>query len=298
MVCQYCGKEMTGRKRNYCDIECGRNAYKKKFKDQREQKKVTKACRECSKEFVPMMPWGKFCCDRCRDKYKRQHPNYPSCICKHCGKEYVPKSKERTTYCSRECAFEHKKSNARGKTPHLAKTKKQFICVVCGSAFKSHCSSAKYCGAECRRVAGLIQGHDNKYSTPRKCKWCEKMFIPEVNAKTWAYCCEEHRELAVKEHDNRHGISKAKRKRIYLRDGCKCKLCGKPMRMDKIHTLGTNKPHPLAPTIDHIIPKSIARQQGWTKHQIHDDSNLQAAHWQCNIDKGVSAVGEQILLFG
>lgn len=253
---------------------------------------------QCGKEFKAKMSWGKYCNSKCRDKYKRQHPNNPECVCKNCGKTFTPKASDRITYCSRECAFEYKKANARGKAPYSARPKKQFVCVICGSMFESHCSSAKYCGDECRRIAGLIQSHTNKYSTPRECKWCEKIFIPDMNAKTYAYCCEEHRDLAKKEIDARHGISKAKRKRIYLRDGCKCKLCGKPMKMDKIHTLGTSNPHPLAPTIDHIIPKSIARQQGWTKQQIHNDSNLQSAHWQCNIDKGVSAVGEQMLLFG
>jgi len=295
MVCQYCGKEMTGRKRNYCDIECGRNAYKKKFKDQREQKKVTKACRECGKEFVPMMPWGKFCCDRCRDKYKRQHPNYPSCICKHCGKEYVPKSKERTTYCSRECAFEH--MAAKPKDPGVVINH-----CACGEIITP---KHKYCD-ECRKERARYDSYLRKTAKETKCRWCDKTFTPEYKAKTYVYCCEEHMVLAKKERDknslnrkmHKGGVSKAKRNRIYFRDGFKCKLCGKKMRMDKAETVWLGNPHPLAPTVDHIIPKSIAKELGWTKQEMNAERNLQAAHFSCNVNKGNRASNDQLRLFG
>lgn len=64
------------------------------------------------------------------------------------------------------------------------------------------------------------------------------------------------------------------RAKVYERDQWTCQLCSEPVRMDMVHTLGTPKPHPLAPTIDHVIP--LAR--GGT----HDMDNVQTAHFMCN----------------
>lgn len=290
MVCQYCGKEITGRKRKYCDIECGRNAHKKKLKDQREQKKVTKTCRECGKAFVPKMPWGKFCCDRCRDKYKRQHPNYPSCICKHCGKEYVPKSKERTTYCSRECAFEH--MAAKPKDPGVI-----INYCVCGEIITP---KHKYCD-ECRKESKRIRVREaakQKHTAnvkPKICKQCGTGFIPEYGTKRRSFCS----DICLLKYSRKQG--KRKRKAvlkqvkhvaysdmyIFKRDKWICQICGKKVNPKYVGN------HPLAPSIDHIIPISLGGADA--------PYNVQLAHRDCNRIKSNRLYNdrpEQIMLFG
>jgi 5-methylcytosine-specific restriction endonuclease McrA len=49
-------------------------------------------------------------------------------------------------------------------------------------------------------------------------------------------------------------------------------------------------PHPKAPTIDHIVPWSVSK----------DDSraNVQLAHFLCNSLKSAGGGGEQLLLIG
>lgn len=315
-ICQFCGREFIwGRKRKYCSDDCCYDAQLDKQKDLRQAKQQIKKCIYCGREFISRSK-DHVCCgdDGCKKARKRKAYKPKSheerrlksvtCICVGCGIEFRPVSKQYDKYHSRECFFEHLKANARGRTPRPKKPKKPnkpkniVTCEVCKKDFETNQPKAKYCSDECRRIAGVDRAYKKNTAISRNCKWCGTEFIPDHRASTYAYCCEEHKQLAIKEHEEKYGISKAKRKRIYLRDGCNCKLCGKPMRMDMVHTLGTSNPHPLAPTIDHIIPKSIAKQQGWTKKQIHDDSNLQAAHWRCNIDKGVKPMGEQLLLFG
>lgn len=261
---------------------------------------MKKVCLQCGEEINPKTPWGKFCDNKCQGKYRRAHPNYPPCICKGCGIEFIPKANDRTTYHSRECAFKDKTINAKGKKPYHKRPFKIKTCVICGAEFKTQQTKSKYCSDECRRLASVKGSYDRKTAIPRDCKWCGSSFIPEYKANTYAYCCEEHKKLALKKAEKIHKgpISKAKRKRIYLRDGCTCKLCGKKMRMDKAETVGLGKPHPLAPTVDHIIPKSIAIKLGWTKQEINAESNLQAAHFYCNVKKGNRCVNEQLLLFG
>lgn len=51
-----------------------------------------------------------------------------------------------------------------------------------------------------------------------------------------------------------------------------CGICGKPVDFTKRY------PHPLSPSIDHIIPVSKGGHPS-------DISNLQLAHWTCNRQK-------------
>jgi len=59
--------------------------------------------------------------------------------------------------------------------------------------------------------------------------------------------------------------------RLTRRDGTNCGICGEHVDV----TL--KKPHPLSPTVDHIIP--------WAKGGTHDPENLQLAHYTCNCRK-------------
>jgi 5-methylcytosine-specific restriction endonuclease McrA len=62
---------------------------------------------------------------------------------------------------------------------------------------------------------------------------------------------------------------------VFKRDGFTCLLCFELLAMDKPW------PHPLSPSIDHVVPLSLGGD--------HLYSNLQAAHLRCNIRKGARA---------
>lgn len=55
-----------------------------------------------------------------------------------------------------------------------------------------------------------------------------------------------------------------------------CGICGKPVDMSLKHG------HPMAPTIDHIIP---VNGPGGIQGHPSDIANLQLAHWACNRQK-------------
>jgi HNH endonuclease len=71
---------------------------------------------------------------------------------------------------------------------------------------------------------------------------------------------------------------------IFDRDGWRCQICGGLTRP------WHRAPHPLAPTIDHIVPLSKGG----------DDvaSNVQCAHSQCNTRKQAGAADDQLRLVG
>jgi 5-methylcytosine-specific restriction endonuclease McrA len=71
---------------------------------------------------------------------------------------------------------------------------------------------------------------------------------------------------------------------IYQRDNWVCQICGKRVNPNNKY------PHPLSPSLDHIIPLSI----GGT----HEPRNVQLAHFRCNSLKSDNANNEQLRLFG
>lgn len=68
------------------------------------------------------------------------------------------------------------------------------------------------------------------------------------------------------------------------RDGWKCGICGKKINRR------VKAPHPTSPSLDHIVPMS--------KGGGHLYSNVQAAHFLCNSQKGNGAADDQLLLVG
>lgn len=223
---------------------------------------------------------------------KSHQPKSYTYICQHCGKEYHPKERDRNKYCSRECAFAHRAAKPREAT--------RVICVVCGREFEGR-PNRKYCSDECKKSMQCdeareraIQKHSSEIE-PIKCKECGKVFIPEYGVKRRKFCSEkcaqrnESKAPSAKMHKG--SVSKARRLRVYKRDNYVCQLCGKPLMMDKADTLGYGKPHPLAPTVDHIVPCSIGKQMGWSNIEINSETNLQSAHFVCNVKKGNNIVG-------
>ena len=71
---------------------------------------------------------------------------------------------------------------------------------------------------------------------------------------------------------------------IYARDGWRCQLCRRSIDRRNVY------PHPLSPSIDHIIPLTFGGS--------HLATNLQAAHLRCNIVKGTRIEGQQLRLVG
>lgn len=74
------------------------------------------------------------------------------------------------------------------------------------------------------------------------------------------------------------------RRKIFERDRWRCHICGKTTRRSAV------VPHPLAPTLDHLIPLA----DGGT----HEPANVRTAHFSCNSLKNCRGGGEQLMLIG
>lgn len=71
---------------------------------------------------------------------------------------------------------------------------------------------------------------------------------------------------------------------VFERDHWKCGVCHRPV--DSAYLW----PHPLSPTLDHIVPLS--------EHGDHTRANCRLAHARCNTSRGARGGGEQLVLIG
>lgn len=73
------------------------------------------------------------------------------------------------------------------------------------------------------------------------------------------------------------------RRAVFIRDGYVCQLCGVKC-LQKFRVV-RGKPHPLSPTVDHIVALSLGRKG-------HTWDNVQCCCWSCNVAKGAQAKGQ------
>lgn len=114
-------------------------------------------------------------------------------------------------------------------------------CRTCGADFMAKCAYT-FCSPQCRRNDPGYRDQRRKGKALRRAR----------------------KHLAT--------VEPVSPRRVFERDGWMCGICHRPVPR------GTVVPHPLAPTLDHIIPLSGGGD--------HSYSNTQCAHFICNVRKG------------
>lgn len=149
-----------------------------------------------------------------------------------------------------------------------------------------------------QRLAKAAQGTSSQsMKTQVTCIICTTKFIvtwfgTHSTVRTCSeLCAREHtRNLRRLAHDRRRALQKQAfvanvyRKRVFERDKWRCHICRKKVKQDAV------VPHPLAPTIDHLVPLAA----GGT----HEPANVATACFKCNHTKGPRGHGEQLALIG
>jgi hypothetical protein len=209
--------------------------------------------------------------------------------CRWCGSDFQWHPKVRTTYCSNRCRA---MDNGRKSSPVPWRS-----CLKCGRWFSSR-QSRGYCHAPCRPASTYTPTSGERTLT---CRSCDSEFTMQVVTRPRDFCspeCGMAWTRAQPEYRLRNREAKARRRAhkaagvverfkhsdIFERDGWCCGLCGKAVNR------GAVAPHPLSPTIDHIIPLSRGGD--------HTRANVQCAHFLCNARKGTQPMGEQLRLIG
>lgn len=141
-------------------------------------------------------------------------------------------------------------------------------------------------GAQVKPPRLFVMGGCRRCGNPFTAEWQNP--TPECQP---AYCSRKCGDSDMKDRRNarKRGayVAPVYRAQIFARDKWVCQLCGRKVKR------GAVAPHPLAPSLDHILPIS--------KGGTHEPANAQLAHFGCNSLKGdrtFNGGAEQLSLAG
>ena len=134
------------------------------------------------------------------------------------------------------------------------------LCVVCGKSFVHRSLGRRYCSNRCTAKASYESRKNS----------------PEYKAARLGY---DQRRRARK---TTTAVEVFESVEIFTRDRYRCHMCGKRCRRDVV------VPHPMAPTLDHLIPLAEGGE--------HTRANTATACFMCNSVKGDRGGGEQLAM--
>lgn len=186
--------------------------------------------------------------------------------CLTCNSVFESKS-SRSIYCSKQCNWrmQARRHYERNKEAHnrksaerkrkLSKHKWTFHCIHCGVKIEHPNAVRKYCSSECVAEARKIRKRSNRKN------WADYEYRNQSST---------HKRRAVA-----YGVAYESfdKREIFERDGWICGICDDPV--DR----AMEYPDPMSVSLDHIIPLS--------KGGSHTPENVQCAHLDCNLRKGV-----------
>lgn len=200
----------------------------------------------------------RYCSERCRERVRMKTRRRAPLTCPVCLATYQRASFTQET-CSYACSV---------KAQHIGES-----CPI--NWHRCHCGSwyikrdARWHCSHRRTDVGRLANALRRVS----CLLCGEAVL--TKATTQRYCsvtCAKRAHKDTREARQRGAtIERVHRQRVYERDGWVCQLCRRPVKRD------AQVPHPLAPTLDHIIPLAAGG--------AHAYANVQLAHFLCNSTK-------------
>lgn len=282
-LCPNCGKSFTVSNQNknqeYCNNKC---------KTELNNKRKTKQCEYCHKDFVAKsLGKNRFCSRECSYESMKIHDDYN---CKNCGKQVKYKSNQSNIYCSKKCYSEYTQDQNKLKPINMKLYSNVYFinCKQCNNLFTSQKQNYCYCSSKC---SNNFSYYNSKPIYKRECNVCNKIF--QTKFKTQNQCSndcidifkkQKNKELNRKHRQCRKHTGRAKKfnvkyesgisiNKLLKRDGTKCLICGKEVL--KKNMSGYHKDNA---TIGHIISLSNGGN--------HSMNNIQLECMECNVKKG------------
>ena len=216
--------------------------------------------------------------------------------CGACGVYFVPKAKDRTKFCGRECglSFTGLQRKARTNGARVYVTTIRARCKVCRNRFDASHPFAAHCTDACRQEGA--RQYSNAANAAKHvvrkhiCAECNLSFVPEYGDKRRKYCsdaCAKRRSRRSSKQTRRAerkgcAASRVDAMQVFARDGWRCQLCNRKTPQAKRGTYAAN-----APELDHIMPLSLGGE--------HTYANTQCACRSCNAAKGAKPMGQLLL---
>jgi hypothetical protein len=251
-------------------------------------------CEQCGKLVDSGQPKQRFCSRACDSRWRYLHPKFSLATCKQCGGTFIPKAKDRTQFCSRECGFQGQdrvlSNTAFEKRREDSSSRKDArwvhwyfgYCAVCGLLFTKGQNKVT-CGGDC------AQGYTHRHVLPteRSCIECGALFMGQADGMYCSAKCTRrvHRRarkvLRKMKYAETEGMCERVTFRAVWEHSSRCHVCG---GLCSLQYVGV---HPLAPTIDHVVPIS--------RGGMHLNSNAAIAHMICNCFKGIQPVTPKLI---
>ncbi len=288
--CATCGNEITnqntgrGRKKKRCD------ACRPKRWSGGTPLGAVERCEMCACEFTKTAPGQKTCGDHCSAELQRwasrNKRRGPKCVCRGCGKSFVAKVCDRTTYCSRECCFADWSRQRKKRSHPVADAFLKWVaswceCEHCGATFTSYLPTvARWCSRRCEwdSRTGLEFGK----STCCDCGVTFQVFLKTRSPRCRECWAERRKEQARaartgngthRRRARKYGVEYVpfKKSNVFKRDKWRCQMCGK--KTTKKH----GNTHDDYPELDHVMPMSLGGD--------HTMENTQCLCRACNAAK-------------
>lgn len=222
------------------------------------KRQKSSTCRFCGKDFFCARKQT-FCSKACYAASCRKRTNKR---CEWCGVTFLPTHGTRRAgrFCTKHHAF--RKSRCRNL---FAAIQQRFLSTLKAAA---------------RASAAIERERQKRIPRTVECMACNVAF--ELTPPAKQKMCGECRKASIKRGRKRaKHVRRARMKGCYAesfdrqvvfeRDGWMCMICNQPC--DKMASV----PHPLAATLDHIVPLA--------KGGPHTMQNTQCAHFKCNYEK-------------
>lgn len=306
--CEYCGKEFEAKtvRRKFCSDACRqrehRGSHPQKGKTEEQKRRYRERQREkyarehhigekricviCGSEFISKSEKGQTCSKQCSRILSRRKTGFCNSYlitktCIVCGGTFETYRIRQIT-CSKEC------SDARNKERRKYGTERRY--PLTRDEWLAKVKSEK---AERDKEKQLIKAridlirHINAYGVskiPRECACCGEVFYDQHPAKK--YCSDVCKRRMARSCRKDKRITKEMivdtditLKKLFIRDGGKCWLCGGDCDWDDWATSVTGNKYPgdAYPTKDHVIPIARGGLEAW--------ENVRLAHWKCNLQK-------------
>lgn len=299
-TCAECQNAFQPKQKNarFCSIRCRR-------RNQRASSEREVTCATCDATFTSRRPDAKYCSPACRNPDAKrcshddcERPALAKGVCgMHWNQQYRKRIKQLVA-CA-VCGTETEKL-----TEHNRRS-------VCSDLCRRH---LRYGGWPSCPIPEMHAAHGRwsnsllpalRVGVPRwlkapmptssplrrrwysgQCQRCSEWFVFDQPANRYCSARCSHGDSRDRRRARKREafVAPVHRRRIFERDGWRCRLCGKKVKRDAV------APHPLAPVLDHIIPLA--------KGGTHEPANVQCAHFLCNSRKSDGGEGEQLLLIG
>lgn len=266
------------------------------------------ACIVCEARITQPRHVRYFCSKGCQEATRRRPPDRTARPCEWCHVSFCPAgyNPSRQRFCSPACRYQHRDRRWRmydepagppAPTLHSAPLGPPLpkLCI--------HCTAPVPGSGQRKRCVDCLSPHTPRGSPlSATCGECGNEFRYASTTRPQIFCsdqCRQQRKRRNRPPRPDWGKNDRKRARhygvayepvrrpiVYERDNWICQIC-----TGRIHRTA-RAPHPKSASLDHIVPMSLGGP--------HLYSNVQAAHFECNWQKGAGLVeaGEQLRLIG